>query len=595
MLFLIVASALWVYLLLAERRANSKIPLWVRYVATSLALLALIGLLFPVSVAVGPRAEPDTTGVVVFTAGTPAATLGAPNRATSRVTTDSVIARRYRLPLIQDWPSFSETHRHMPIAIHGYGLTENQLDQLPSNKLTYHRPPLPQGIIACDWPMQLHSTSVLSVRGKYHHTGTQPVRLTLLSASVAVDSAVIDTPGTHLFSLDHRPSQQGNTVFDLVAISGTDTIQAEKIPVSIRTPHTLRVFMLAAAPSSEQKFLTNWFETLRYQVAGRTRISRDRFSVKTNTAMGLSTVPAPLSRSTFSETDLLIADEAEITALSRREQELILDAIAGGMGLVLLKSADGGQSLPGRGFRVLDARGTQGRPVTVTDANGTSFPELLLPAIAPIREDASQQPLLRIDGHPVAATQLYGKGRITATTLSGTYSWWLKGEQPAYSRYWSLLIDQTLVDARPPLQYVLTPRFPTPFSWIKLALSAATPPVLIDGQPYPALQHEYLASLNEVSLWLPHAGWHTIQPQSAADTTSFYVYGPGDWRAARNYATMSLNEAFTKTQPSRPAGPAAGATDAPEKELPKWPYIIVFLASAAVLWYASRDYNQNVM
>jgi len=595
MLFLVVVFTLWVYLLFVERQTVSKIPLWVRYAATTLALAALVGLLFPISVAIGPRAEPDTTGLAVFTTGTPATTLRASNPATKRVTTDSAIARRHHLPLIHDWPSFSETHRRMPISIHGYGLTENQLNQLSSNKLSYHRPPLPQGIIACEWPMQLHSTSALTVRGTYHHVGAQPVRLVLLSASLAVDSTTIDAPGTHLFTLHHRPSQQGNTVFELVAISGTDTIQTEKVPVSIAPAQTLRIFMLTAAPSFEHKFLTNWFEGLHYQVAGRTRISQDRFSVKTNAGMGLSTVPEPLSRSTFSDTDLLIADEAEMTALSRREQELILDAIAGGMGLVLLKSADGRQSLPGRSFQVLEARNTMGRPTTITEADNIAFPELLLPAIIPIRDDASQRPLLRIDGHTIAATRLYGNGRITATTLSGTYSWWLKGEQSAYSRCWSLLIDQTLVNTKPPLRYVQTPRFPTPFSWIQLALSAAPLSVLIDGQPYPALQHEYLTAFNEVSLWLPRAGWHTIQAQPAADTTSFYVYGTGSWQAARNYATMSLNESFTKAHSTRPADPATGRADAPKKELPKWPYIVVFFVSATVLWYASRDYNQNVM
>lgn len=596
MLFLIVAFALWVYLLPAERRATGKVPLWVRYTATSFALLALVGLLFPVPVALGPRAAPDTTGVEIFTSGTTAAAIGASDPHSARVTTDSLIERRYGVRLIRDWPSFSQTLGHKPISIHGYGLTENQLNQLPSDRLTYHRPPLPQGILTCDWPMRLQYTAALTVRGTYHHTGTRPVRLALLSASVAVDSAVIDTPGTHLFALNHQPSQQGNSLFELVAISGSDTIQREKVPVSITAPQALRIFMLTAAPSFEHKFLTNWFEGLHYQVAGRTRISQDRFSVRTNAAMGVSAVPAPLRRSTFSDTDLLIADEAELMALSRGEQALILDAIAGGMGLVLLKSADGGQSLPGRGFEVREARGTMGRPVTVTDADGNAFPELLLPDVVPIGGDESHQPLLHIDGHIVAATRLYGKGRITATTLSGTYSWWLKGEQTAYSRCWSLLMGQTLVDARPSLRYVHTPRFPTPFSWMRLALEGAVLPVSIDGQPYPALQHAYLAPLHEVSLWLPRTGWHTLrQPPPAADTVSFYVYGPDDWRAARNYATMSLNAAFTNTHAVRLAGAAAGAADAPEKELPKWPYVLVFLASAAVLWYAARDYNQNVM
>src|SRR5690606_17402359 len=108
-------------------------------------------------------------------------------------------------------------------------------------------------------------------------------------------------------------------------------------------------------------------------------------------------------------------------------------------------------------------------------------------------------------------------------TVSGTYSWWLKGERDAYSRFWSLLLDHTVAARQPSLQYVQTPRFPVPFSWITLGVENSGGPVIVDGQPYPSQQHSYLTPLRETSLWLAQTGWHTVQTQQVPDTASFYV------------------------------------------------------------------------
>lgn len=593
-LFLILAAALWVYLLVAERNAGGRIPLWARYVATTLALLALVGLWFPVSVTVGPSTGTDTEGVTIFTEGTPDTVLDAPVTGGIRVTTDTAIALHYQLPLIQDWPSFSKTHGGQPMTIHGYGLTRNQLDRLPAAAVTYRRPPLPQGIITCDWPQQLQATSTLTVSGEYHHTGTQPLKLVLTNASVAVDSFSIDTPGIHRFALNHQPPQVGNSLFELVAIDGADTLKTEPIPVNIRRPQPLRVLMLMASPSFDHRFLTGWFEELHYPVAARTRISDGRFSVKTNSEMGLTTLAAPLGRTVFEQVDLLVADEAEVAALSRSEQTAILEATARGMGLMLLKGAGGSPSFRGAGFAALDARSTADRAVTVTDGRA-DFPGLVVPEVIPLRENEEHQPLLTIDGHTVAATHLYGQGFMTATTVSGTYSWWLKGERDAYSRFWSLLLDHTVAARQPSLQYVQTPRFPVPFSWITLGVENSGGPVIVDGQPYPSQQHSYLTPLRETSLWLAQTGWHTVQTQQVPDTASFYVYDPDDWQAARNYATMVANSAAVDHLVAGPGTQTTDTTGSSERELPKWPFLVVFFVSAALLWYASRNYNQNVM
>ena len=585
--FVIVAAALGIYLLFAERSVRSRVPLWARYVATVLALAALVALLFPITVPGDTTHEPATGATMVLTAGTPDTILDAQEKAT-RMTTDTAIAQQYGLPLINDWRAFSDRLDATHLSIYGYGLTDNQLRHLPRGEINYHRPSLPEGFLTCDWPLQLHTSERLTVRGQYHHRGDDRLTLVLLNASVAVDSVVIDSAGVHPFTLHHRPPQLGNSLLELSAIRGTDTLGREPVPVRITTPPSLRILMLAASPSFEHRFLSNWFEAMHYEVAARTRISSDRFSAKTNAAMELTTLPDHLNGSTFSQVDLLVADEAEVAALSANERAAILDATANGMGFLLLKGADGEPSLPGLGFRTLGARNTDGQAVTVAGA-GITFPELLPPAIVPLRDNPSHRSLLHIGEHTVAATRLYGRGRITATTLSGTYSWWLKDNQAAYGQFWSSLLDRTLAVNQPKLRYVQAPRFPVPYSWMTLGLTMPNGPLWVDGRPYPILQHAYLEPLHETSLWLAEPGWHTLHTAGLADTAAFYVYRPADWQAARSYASMVANETALADHRLLRAAAAPVAPDTSGRELPKWPFVVVFLAAATVLWYASRD------
>ncbi len=591
-LFLFIALTLLTYLLLQERRATSKVPLWVRYIAGLLAIVALLGWMFPISYPVGWHRDGGTDGFTVLTSGTPDSTISVVAKSQYAVTTDGDIAQRYQIPFIQDWVGFLNQHPTSALDVHGFGLTQVQQAAVTSRPLTYHRPPLPQGVIFCEWPRQLQASTPFTVQGQYHNPSDRELKVFLLSASQPVDSATIAPQGVHLFSLSYLPKQLGNNLFGLATVDGKDTTRVEKLPVSIIPAQTLRTVMLAAAPSFEYKFMTNWLQQLHYATAFRARISTAKFATAYSEEMDLSLSP-PLRETTFNNIDLLIADETELSALSQGEQQAIARAVRSGMGLLLFLGDEKNRSLLSEGFSRSPASDQQGQAIALTTMDGKEYPKLLASPFGSIQTKPSQQSLVYHGSQTVAASQLYGNGRVTATTFNGSYAWWLRNQQSAYTQFWSFLLDNTTSGIQYASLDVQLPRFPTIYTQTNMVLQQpADSSLAIDGQSYPLLQHEYLSDFFQLTFWSQRPGWHVITTQQA-DSTWFYVYERNDWQAAKNVETINAMDGFYsryQTQSTKNT-----TQEIQRKQVPKWIFFVLFLAASSVLWYASREYNQNVM
>lgn len=596
-LFLFVAFAVLVYMLVKENKANSRVPLALRYVASIFAVLALLLLMFPVTYRVSVGDDGHEQQLRILTKGMPGQEIRQLIGQPFVFSADSALSALHGIQFIEDWTSFSAQHPGATIAIHGLGLTTAQLQALSGHPLNYHAAPIPAGFVFCDWPQHITSSSELLVQGTYHNLTDEAVKITLLSASRSVDSVTVPPKGLHLFNLTYGPKQLGNALFGLAATSGGDTLYQEQLPVTIASPERANVVLLAASPSFEHKFLVNWLQEMHYGIAFRARISKDKFSVSYGGGMK-GNLSSPLRAATFDGVDMLIADEAELIALSPSEQRLIAGAVQSGMGLLLLAGDAKGASLLGRAFRFAAPRNAAADGLVEMSASlGRHFPKLNLPVSKVIDAASDQQTLLHMDRQAVAATLRYGRGRITATTLMNSYAWWLNGDQEPYAQLWSLLADHTLAKMGKQVYYGHGPRFPTPFVWseIVLQLPEEDTEIAIEGQFYPTLQHATIPSLYQLSFRPEQEGWHTLDAQGAGKS-HFYVYGKKDWQSARDYAMMQATEYFARKHAYPEALPKDDlARDMTEKEVPKWIYFLVFLAASSVLWYASRGYNQNVI
>lgn len=591
-LFIVFALVLFCYIVVNERRSKSRVPYLVRCTAGLLAIGALTGLLFPLSYPSSWSFSPNSDELAIFTRGTPETAIDISVRNSDAVTTDSIIARKFQIPLIEDWEAFLQQYPHTPFAVHGFGLTPYQLKALDGHPIRYHAPEQPHGFIFGEWPLQLPASTPLVMHGQYNNPSEQEAKVILLSAAQPVDSAIIPPQSTHPFTLTCHPKQLGNNLFSVLAIAGQDTLQHEKLPVTIRPSQPLHVVMLAASPSFEYKFLTNWFQQLHYGTAFRARISTGKFSFSYSEASSTS-LAYPLGESTFKHTDLLIADEAELAACSRHEQQVIAEAVRSGMGLLLFIHDGKTSSLLGKQFRASAISTKHEQGVTMRSAAKKDYPRLPVSALSTIQINPSQRPLLYHNEQVVAASQLYGKGFVTAMTISNSYIWWLRNQQASYAQFWSFLLDNTAAGRRQNPHYVQTPRFPTAHKRTDLSLQHPDTPISIDGTAYPLLQHESLPDFFQLSFWPRRTGWHSMEvPQG--DSTWFYVYDNSDWQAAKDFAAMQAMESFV-TENSKKRPEEARNKSRLKNEVPKWLFFLLFLIAASILWYASRQYNQNVM
>lgn len=590
-LFLIASCLLLVFIVIKEIRVTSKVPLTLRLLAGLLALGSLTLLTLPLKFP--SSAKPGADELFMFTRGTPDSILRTWDRRGTAVTTDTIIARRHGIPLAEDWQALLDNHPDATPTIYGYGPTRGQLASIEGRPFRYDPPAPPEGFIAAQWPQLLQAASPLAVHGQYHNPADREVKILLLSAGQAVDSVRLQGKGVHMFALRHPVKQLGKTVLQLAAVSGSDTLQREKVPVTIDSPKSLKVALLASSPSFEYKFLGSWFQELRYHTVSRVRISTDKFSWSHSEEPPFQP-DAPLAKGNLEAVDLLIADDAELAALPPAEQQAIAAAVRSGMGLLLFLDSTRTHSRLGREFRLAPAPAASARQASLTSSARHEYPGLRPGKISAIQAGNVQEPLLYLDSRPVAVSQLYGKGRITGVTLKNTYTWWLRGQQTAYAQYWSFLIDRTTGARQRTLRIQQTPRYPAVHEWTELTVhQPADTTIAINGRPYPRLQHPHIPDLFEVSFWPTNPGWHQVA--TAADTAWHYVYDKPDWQTAKDHETMNaLTHLKHKNQVTADKKTGTTAKNARNKSL-DWLFFCIFLASASVLWYASRHYNQNVI
>jgi hypothetical protein len=102
----------------------------------------------------------------------------------------------------------------------------------------------------------------------------------------------------------------------------------------VQLPKPISVLLLQDAPGFEQKFLKNWLTDHGYQLAARTRISKQLFdqAFSNRASANLLNINANL----LSGFDLLLTDEASLNSFSALEQLQIRAAIREkGLGLLV--------------------------------------------------------------------------------------------------------------------------------------------------------------------------------------------------------------------------------------------------------------------
>lgn len=446
--------------------------------------------------------------------------------------------------------------------IRGEGLTARDRPAARGLAIAFDPAPLPPGLIALVPPERTAPGGPFRVSGQVEGGGS----VTLLDpAGVQIAAAAVDAEGH--FTLDGIARMPGTALFRLRARNPRGAITSElAVPVQTIAEPGLRVTLLGGAPGPEVKFWQRWASD-----AGLKPVVR----VALGAGLALGDPTPPLTAAGLSRIDLLILDERSWATLSGGERAVVAAAVRGGMGLLLRVT---GPVPPGYGaaLGLPLAGGAASARVRLLDRDGKALPTLTRRVVRVGPRDA-QTLLADATGAVLASWRPLGRGRVGAWLVTDAAGLVSAGHGEAYGALWARLVS-TLARAGASSAPRFDPLAHRSERTALCGLAAGDALVLPDGHALPLLPDP--ATPGCAGYWPRVAGWHGLR---RGDTTwPFYVHPalPAAMIAAeRRDATSTL----VRDRPD--AAVVQAASPRPGKS---WPWLLGFLAMAALLWWFER-------
>ncbi|WP_432710610.1 hypothetical protein [Pedobacter sp.] len=526
---LFMCIALGVFLLIKEYLRPLKSRMGWRMLASVLAVSSFYFLLYPITYQSETKTLPQE--IVFLTAGTPTSSVPTDRQV---YTSDKSLQKALKgtAEYIPDLMLFlKERPEIKKIKLYGYGLDESQLQELKDYEIDYHPADKPTGLIVANWKHKINQTEDLLLQGTYHHPGKEPVKLVLKGLGVHLDSLKISPGKETRFSFKTRPPLSGRAIYQVLALSGSDTLANEPVPFDLQQESPMRVLMLASFPDFEYKFLKNWLYERKYPVIFRTQISKDKYSTDyLNTAQ---TSVNTISTAVLKNTDLVVTDEETWGSLSAGEKAAINAEIKAGLGMIMRAKA-------------------------------------------------------------ARLTRLNGRGKVVVTAIPDSYNLLLEGKEVAYADFWSALIKTGGRKKQVDIDWQVLPKYPVVGTKTRMLVAQATgsqmPIVTVDGDKLALRQNMEKPFQWDTYFWPGNAGWNITYINKAP--AWFYVFDAGNWANSRSYYKLQQNMAHVMEQ--NEGSKTLESTKMVQKTSSVWWYFAFFLLAAGYLWYEARFFRNKI-
>lgn len=584
---IIMASLLLVFLCWKELSRPAKAHLFLRLLASILAVAAMVCLALPIRYTVSSS---TTNGgrVVILTPGFDKDSLAA-YKTLPRYTTHPDLASGaiefmpdIRYLLLQN-PSIRE------LQVFGYGLETDVLTHLHEQgiRVQYHATALPAGFTAAGWPRQLHVGEWLEVQGSYHNAGKERVKIVLTGLGTRFDSVVIGSDSSKTFSLRCKPAQEGSILYELEVISHHKTLLKKKIPAHLLPASQPEVLVLSSSPNFDNKFLSTWLFENGYKVAVRNTISKNKYSQQflNREAVGLQAITPGL----LEKFDVVMADNEALAALNGSEKASLRSQIHQGLGLILQTDSTVTDGSFAAGMQVKKQAGAtvSARPLIMPAVYTTTTP--LLPAQwYSINQNKQAQPLVMDDlGTVVVSASMLGAGKLVLNTVNNTYSWILGGNRPDYAQFWSLLLNKTARRSNRATRWQQVTAFPIKSNPVQLTIETAVAGVPVINTPdgdLPPAQHAWLPNTWSSTWWPTTAGWQTVR--HGQDSLRLYIFDNEDWNGIQATNSIIQNKRFSAVFGQDKTSKEAVGKE--KKQVPPVIFFVLFLACCSYLWFEGK-------
>lgn len=576
---LLACIVLTVYLIYKELKRKNRALLTWRILASIFMSLAFAAMLFPISYTVSQNEAISELHLVTQ------GEVDLPAK-TNLYTLDSSLIKP-RTKYIPDLAYYLASHPEVKkLHVYGFGLPKNELDQLRDYELAFSPAKMPSGIIASSWPALIKSAMPLNVQGIYHNGTDAAVKLLLFGMGVRQDSVLIKAGEKISFSLKAKPKQAGQAIYQLIALQKNDTLSKEPLPFRVAPQQEMRILVLAASPDFEYKFLKKWLFENQYQVALRTRISKNKFSTD---FLNMQTINVDqIQPDLLKNIDLLVLDEEELNDIGANERAAILQSVVKGMGAIVRLTNPKGSNSLGNFVRYEVHPASEKQSPLQLDAQQNLAALPFAPTLF-LKENVRHQTVLQDDkARILASSQLNGMGLVIGTTLGATYQWQLSNENATYANFWSTLFAKVAKKEQSTYSLQFSPQFFAVGQKTRVILDGLdnkVPQVDVEGLKLNWRQNMELPFEWDAIFWPELAGWNEMT--IGGKVTHFYAYHPTDWQSLKNAELLASQRAQTKPFDS------VNAVGQSNKEISKWWFFIIFLVSAAFLWFEQRVLNAH--
>jgi hypothetical protein len=456
------------------------------------------------------------------------------------------------------------------VHILGQGLPVRDTEAARGLSVRFKPSPLPEGVIALHWPMQLAPGMRWQLHGQVNYR--QPVTLELLDpAGAVVNRAPADAQGKIRLSDAVRGPGQADYRLRVVD-ARRKALAVLDVPLKVVAPMPLRLLMLSGGPNPELKYIRRWAADAGLAVESRIELGQ---------GMRIQTDQAALTAANLREQDLLILDERAWNGLGVGGRRTVIAAVNDGLGLMLRVTGPvgaGANDLRALGVSIQENAAVQGVKLP-SDPGQSPLPELNR---RPVRvQSPDGVVMLRTDkDEPLAIWRAQGQGRVAVWWLTDTYKLALGDASSRHNQLWA---EAAAVLARSRDLPALQNR--QQHLWVNQRLTVCglsdTATVLEpDGRSRALLIDDQGANPGCAGFWPTQPGWHTVAGKAAQ--LPFYVRGaneaPGLKANALRESTLAL------------LGESAHAGEAMKVPVPgpQWPYFLAWLLVTALLWALER-------
>ncbi len=584
---IIILSVLFLaFLFWKEYHRKNRANLAFRLVASALAVVALCFIARPISFP-GQLDPGKENTAVLLTPGFNKDSLASLKNIPVYSTNPAIVSRRKNVGFVPDLHYFAGAHAGTnKIHILGEGLETEELKALQSHQLVFH-PAEVSGLSAVHWNHTIRSGDQLSIQGTFRNPSDKPAKLVLKGLNTTLDSTTIKAGKPQTFELSTRPKLLGEALYSIIAVSGTDTLASEKIPVWIESRVPLKILALASSPGFETKFLKNWLYAEDFAVASRTIISRDKYSTEF-----LNTEKVNLNRITtalLEKFDLLIGDMAALSAMSAAENNAVLDQLSKGMGLLIRTDETAGAGFYKHAFSLRQTRNVNQKNTILQWDNmktiKASSPTAQGLEIIPAR---GEQSLVKDSkNHTLAALRLYGSGRMVISTVNDTYTWVLGNNSAAYSSYWSHILTRVARKTGSNESWSHN-GFPSINDQVKLTLETdpgSLPSAVIENSTLHFSQDPAMFFRWSAVYWPSETGWQSVS--RGKQQQALYIFDKDDWKSVKAANKTKGTQLFISSRNIN-IKPGETAFRTYNYEVPAVYFFILFLICCGYLWIEGK-------